>query len=763
MMNEETTVPQAEDLEELKGVVEALTFRNEESGFTVLDLATAGELVTAVGVLPGVSPGEELRLRGRWTRHPTFGRQFNASFCERTMPTSQGDVLKYLSSGVVRGVGPAMALRIVELFGDETLSILESNPQRLATVKGISRAKADEISESYRQQFSLRQVMLALEHLGMTTSECLRTHKVYGSRAAELIQANPYILCEGGLGIGFERADSIARALPEPPGGAFRVEAGILHVMRRAAGQGHTCVPRRKLPAPAAALLGVAAEEAEAAIDPMLEQRRLIAWDPNENKPEQPGGDVYIFLPWLYTAESSAAQRIDFLRRFPPAETKLNGDPEEIICRMEDRHGLHYDENQRLAMRTALQRGLLILTGGPGTGKTTTLKGILELFNAANLKVALAAPTGRAAKRMQELTGAAAKTIHRLLEVEWTQDDRQTFARNQRNPLEAGAVIIDEISMVDISLFAALLEALPLGCRLVLVGDADQLPPVGAGSVLQDLLRAGELPVVRLQHIFRQAMESMIILNSHRIVRGELPELGAKDRDFFFLERRSAFRAAQTVAELCAKRLPKAYDLNPLRDIQVLCPSRKGECGTARLNELLQEALNPQVGATKREIKLNRRLFREGDKVMQAKNNYDLIWKRPGEAESGQGIYNGDIGIIEKILPPQGIMHIRFDDRVAEYPFDTAEELEHAFAVTVHKSQGNEFPAVVMPVAGVIDMLAYRNLLYTAVTRARRFMILVGSREDVRRMVENHRKALRYTALAGFLAAAQPPAESSAG
>ncbi|MCL2106468.1 MAG: ATP-dependent RecD-like DNA helicase [Oscillospiraceae bacterium] len=736
-----------EQLDELRGIAESLSHRNEESGFTVLELSSGGELVTAVGVLPHVSPGEELLLRGRWGFHPVYGRQFSAAFCQRSMPTTQGEVLKYLSSGVIRGIGPATAMRVVEAFGEETLAVLENNPKRLATIRGISAEKAEQISEEFRKQASLREVMLSLERFGMTTAECLRAHKAFGSRAPELIRRNPYVLCDSDLGMGFERADHIARAMPEAPPPGLRAGAGVLHVMRHNGAQGHTCVPREKLAAPCARLLRVPEAEIEAAIETLLEERRLLT--------DTLWGREFLFLPWLHAAESNAARRVDFLLRFPPAATKLSGELEDIIARMEDAHGIHYEEKQRLAMRTAMERGLLILTGGPGTGKTTTLKGILELFRKAGLKVALAAPTGRAAKRMQELTGANAKTIHRLLEVEWGENDRQNFARNQRNPLDAGAVIIDEISMVDIPLFSSLLDALPLGCRLVLVGDADQLPPVGPGCVLRDLLRAESLPCVRLDKIFRQAMESLIVTNSHRIVRGEYPELDHKDRDFFFLESPSAAQAARTIAQLCSQRLPRAYDYDALEDIQVLCPSRKGECGTGRLNEILQDCLNPRQqgsGAPRRETKLGRRTFREGDKVMQTKNNYDLSWKRPNESERGTGIYNGDIGFIERIMPVEGVLKIRFDDdRLADYPFEAADELEHAFAVTVHKSQGSEFPAVVMPVVGLIDLLAYRNLLYTAVTRARRLLILVGSRAELCRMVDNHRKIRRFSALAGFL------------
>jgi len=730
------------DLAELRGVAEAVTFRNEESGFTVLDFACGGELVTAVGVLPQISPGEELRLMGRWGFHQTFGRQFNALFVERGMPTTQNEVLKYLSSGVIKGVRGATAQRIVEKFGDDTVNVLESSPHRLSGIRGISKEKAEQISESFKKQFSLRQAMIALERFGMTTAECLRVHKRYGSRAAEMVQHNPYILCDADVGIGFERADAIARGLPAPPAASFRHEAGVLHVMKEHCYRnGHTCIPAERLPEPCAALLRVDMAEAHDAIGRLCDARRLVEW-----------GEM-IFLPPLYHAEKNCAQRVDFLLRFPPAKTEWDGDFDSLIAKMEGEHGLEYEAMQRQAMRTAMEQGLLILTGGPGTGKTTTLKAILQLFTSANLKVALAAPTGRAAKRMQELTGAEAKTIHRLLEVEWGEDDRQSFARNQRNPLSAQAVIIDEISMVDVPLFSALLDALPLGCRLVLVGDADQLPPVGCGCVLQDLLKADTLPVIRLTKIFRQAMESLIVTNSHAIVRGEMPALDRRDKDFFFLERNSPVQAAQTIAELVSARLPKAYGYDALTDIQVLCPSRKGECGTGRLNEVLQQALNPKMGG-KVEQKLGRALYREGDKVMQIRNNYDLLWQRPNEDEPGMGVFNGDIGIIEKISPVEHMLTIRFDDdRITEYPFDAAaEELEHAFAVTVHKSQGNEFPAVVMPVVGVVDLLAYRNLLYTGVTRAKTLIILVGSRGELRRMVENHRMTLRYSALAGMLA-----------
>ncbi|MDR1464360.1 MAG: ATP-dependent RecD-like DNA helicase [Oscillospiraceae bacterium] len=730
---------------ELRGIVEEITFRREDSGFTVLDLSCAGELVAVRGVLPQITPGEELRLQGNWEFHPTYGRQFAVVRCERAMPTTAGEVLKYLSSGVIRGIGPVMAQRIVEKFGEDTVAVLEGQPKRLAALKGISLAKAEDICENFKKQFSLRQVMIGLERFGMTTAECLRVHKKLGGRAVDLVKSNPYLLCENDLGIGFERADTIAAAMPDPPAQPLRIQAGICHVLRHNLHNGHTCIPRERLRQPCAQLLEATEEIVDEAIETLVAQRRLTAY--------QAGDREFLFLSYMYRAERNIAAHLRRMLRFPPAATRLGADLDAVILRMEDELSIHYEEQQRAAIRTAMDRGLLILTGGPGTGKTTTLKGILALFQKADLKVSLAAPTGRAAKRMSDLTGAPAKTIHRLLEVTWEEDDRPAFSRGARNPLEASAVIIDELSMVDVPLFSALLDALPLGCRLVLVGDADQLPPVGAGCVLQDLLRAGQLPTVQLQKVFRQAMGSLIVTNAHAIVEGRTPDLAARDRDFFFLERSAPARAAETVAELCAARLPKAYGYHPTADIQILCPSRKGEAGTARLNERLQAALNPAAPG-KREVTIGRRLFREGDKIMQIKNNYDLLWSRKngGEEDSGTGIFNGDIGMLEKILPADGILRVRFDDdRLAELPFDAAEQLEHAYAVTVHKSQGSEFPVVVMPVVSVMDNLAYRSLLYTAVTRARKLMILVGSREQIRRMAENARRVQRWSGLAAFL------------
>lgn len=722
---------------ELRGSVEDVTFYRPDTGFTVLDLNSEGELVTVVGVLPALSAGEELRLMGHWDVHASFGRQFRAELCERSLPSTAGQLLKYLSSGAVKGIRAATAEKIVEAFGDRTFDILENEPERLATIKGISREKAHKICEEFKKQFAVREVMIALESIGMTPAECLAAFRKFGASAIDRIHENPYILCSEDIHMGFERADVIAQAMPNRPDAIHRVRAGVIYVLRHNLHNGHTCIPREKLLTPSRDLLNTDTDTIEIALDGLLEDRQLVS--------KTIGSREFIFLPSVYSAEKSAAERIRIMLRFPPAG-KLALEKE--IQRVEQESGIQYEEKQRLAITTAVQKGLLILTGGPGTGKTTTLKGILTLFERDGLDVALAAPTGRAAKRMSELTGKEAKTIHRLLEVEWTENDRPIFARDARNPLEADAVIVDELSMVDINLFSSLLDALPLGCRLVMVGDSDQLPPVGAGNVLQDLIQSGLLPTVQLTEVFRQAMESLIVTNAHRIVNGETPVLDRNDADFFFMHRPAPYLAERTVTELCAARLPKAYGYSPISDIQVLCPSRKGDLGTVNLNRVLQGVLNPPE-KKKQEITINGRILRTGDKVMQTKNNYDLPWTRDGE--NGSGVFNGDVGILERIEHASSTLYVLFDDRTAMYSFESAAELELAYAITVHKSQGSEFEAVVMPVLNVVPQLSYRNLLYTAVTRAKSKMILVGSRDVVHRMVENDKKTRRFSALRAFL------------
>ena len=721
----------------ISGVVSHVTFTNKENGFTVLELESGDELVTAVGVMPELNAGELLELSGYWDFHASFGRQFKVEMCERRMPASAGDILRYLSSGGVKGIGSKTAVKVVERFGEETFEVLENEPERLAQIKGISLEKAKEISADFKKQFAVREIMIALERYGMTTAECVAAFRVFGARASDIITRNPYALCSEGVGFSFSRAETVAQALPSPPDKGYRLQAGVLHVMSHNLSNGHTCIPRDKLFAPCAELLSTNDDTVDITIDELVGSGRLVSRDIN--------GREFLFLPYIYKAEKNAAEHIKQLLKFPPAGRPA---PEKEVDRLEKQTGIKYGKRQREAIITAVEKGMLILTGGPGTGKTTTLNGILRFFEEDGLKVALAAPTGRAAKRMSEVTGRNAKTIHRLLEVEWDKNDRPQFSRNARNPLEANAVILDELSMVDITLFSSFLEALPIGCRLIMVGDSDQLPPVGAGNVLHDLISSGEIPVVELKEVFRQAMESLIVENAHRIVKGDAPILNVSDKDFFFIQNESPFLAAKTVTDLCTARLPKAYGYSPLDNIQVICPSRMGDSGTYNLNRMLQSALNPQ-DAAKAEITVAGTVFREGDKVMQTRNNYNIEWT--SSDSEGTGIFNGDIGMLRKIDMRTRTVDIMYDDRKAVFPFESLQELELAYAVTVHKSQGNEFDVVVMPVAGVPPRLAYRNLLYTGVTRAKKMLVLVGSKRQVCAMAANDKKARRYSALEHFL------------
>lgn len=724
--------------EELRGTVEDVVFQNSETGFTVIDMCVNDELITAVGVLPTVSAGETLRVFGHWDRHPSFGRQFRINSCEREMPKTSADMLKYLSSGAIKGIRAKTAVKIIDEFGDDTFNVIENEPEKLARVRGISPSKAKEISQDFKKQFAIREVMIYLEKFGMTSSECVRVFKTFGSRAVEVITENPYMLCRENIGISFMRADEIASNMPNRPEEKYRLSAGVIHVLRRYLYNGHTCMPRETIAFDASQLLSNDEDTIQAIIDDLTENGQL--------KSENINDVDYLFLPFMYAAEHTAAQRLSVMLKFPPPKGKTS--IKSRIASLEKKFDIHYEKLQAQAITTALEKGMLILTGGPGTGKTTTLNGIIELFERDGLKVALTAPTGRAAKRMSEITGKEAKTIHRLLEVEWNDDDKPTFQRNLTNPLPHDAVVVDELSMVDVNLFSSLLDALKLGCRLIMVGDSDQLPAVGAGNVLHDLIDSELIPVVALKEIFRQAMESLIVTNAHKIVKGEMPELGRTDNDFFFMSRSNVFLAASTVIDLYIERLPKAYDYDPLKDIQILCPSRKGESGSVNLNVAIQKRLNPP-DKFKNEVNFNGRIFREGDRVMQIKNNYDIPWKK--DKESGAGIFNGDIGTLEMIKPDARLMKIRFDDKVAVYSFDFANQLELAYAITVHKSQGSEYNAVIVPVCSVLPQLCYRNLLYTAVTRAKSKLILVGTTRDISEMVRNDKTIKRNSALKYFL------------
>lgn len=726
------------EYQQITGIVEDVVFYNSENSFTVLDVSSGGELITAVGTLPEITAGEKVVLIGAWDMHQSFGRQFRVIRFERYLPDTAAQFLKYLSSGAIKGIGPKTATQLVERFGDNTFNVIENEPDRLTVIKGISKDKAKLISAEFKKQFAVRTVILGLEKYGLAPSECIRIFKEVGVNAVEIIEENPYILCGEAQIISFDRAEKIASELEFAPQPKHRMRAGISHIIRYNLINGHTCLPRNKVTALSCELLSVTEKEAEDAVEEMILNKLLIPFVMKEKE--------YLSLPDVYDAEKTIDEKLKLLMRFSASDMSA---ADSDIKRIEKENKIKYESRQKEAIKLAAQGGILVLTGGPGTGKTTVVKGIINFFERKKMNILLAAPTGRAAKRMSELTGYDAKTIHRLLEVEWTDGRKLDFKKNRLDPLEADVIILDEVSMVDIFLFSHFLDAVRFGCRVILVGDPDQLPAVDAGNVLGDIIASGIVPVVKLTEIFRQAKESLIVTNAHDVIEGRKPVLDAKDNDFFFMNRENPIIAARTVAELCSERLPNAYNFSPTANIQVLCPSRKGDCGTINLNRQLQNLLNP-YNEKKSECKVAGRLFREGDKVMQIKNNYDIPWERG--RESGSGLFNGDIGIIQEINVKNECMKIVFDEgREVVYPIPSASELELAYAVTVHKSQGSEYDCVVMPVADVPPMLLYRNLLYTAITRAKKMIIIVGNREKIDRMIENNRQNKRYSMLKTML------------
>ena len=727
-MGEETTI---------MGTVLSVVFQNEENGYAVLRLVTDdGELLTLVGCVPCAAPGENLTATGSFSSHPQYGEQFSASEVERYLPSNETEILNYLASGVVRGVGPATAEKLVARFGIETLQVLESEPEKLTAIKGMTARRAQEISAAFNEQMGLRRVMEFLAHYDLPAALSVPLYRRFGANAMAALERNPYLLSDSAFGVDFSLCDEIALSMGFGGDASLRTEAGLLFELshNRDAG-GHVFLPREKLLAATAQLLDCDIDAVEKSLDDLIALHRIVQ--------EGVANVTACYLRQSWEDETYVVTRIEAMLADKP--DALRG-VERVIKEIEREQGVQYAPLQRQAVELAAKEELLLLTGGPGTGKTTSVRAIVALFERMGLNVLLAAPTGRAAKRMGELCDRDAQTIHRMLGMTFNdQTGEVTFTKGEKEPLEADALIVDETSMVDLSLMRALLAALRPGCRLVLVGDPDQLPSVGAGNVFSDLIRSGKIATVRLTEIFRQAQRSLIVMNAHAVNQGELPVLTATDRDFFFLRRRDPAAAVKTIQELCQTRLPKNMGIQP-SDIQVLSPSRKHETGTKALNLALQAVLNPPAEG-KKEKKHGDFSFRTGDRVMQIRNNYDIMWKRADGLGAGTGIFNGDIGTVLDIDFQEETMSVQFDDRTAEYAFDMLSELEPAYAMTVHKSQGSEYRAVILSLCGGPQPLLTRSVLYTAITRARELLIIVGNEETVAAMTRNDRRQRRYSGL----------------
>jgi len=724
------------DMEILQGTIQAVVFQNYDNGYAVLRLrAETGDTVTVVGTIPLPAAGERLMVTGKWSSHPSYGRQFEAEFLERLMPQTSMEILQYLSSRAIKGIGPKIASRIVERFGDQTLLVMEREPERLAEVTGISDAKAAAIGEEFRLQFGMRHLMdfFTLHHL--PTELAVRTYKLYGESTIDLLYDDPYLLMDEGLDAPFGAVDRFAIELGVAGDDPRRVEAGVLFELRYNLNAGHSFLPEDKLIAATAQLLSVDDQTVAHGIGRLIGAERLVR--------DQLAGITIDYLPSLYRAEIYCSRRLlEFAQTTFPAPAQLSRKLRQAAADS----GLQYSPQQELAIREAAASGLLLITGGPGTGKTTIVNGILSLYDQMGLKCLLAAPTGRAAKRMTEVTGHDASTIHRLLGAGIDPHTGQLFfAHDEENPLKADAIIVDEMSMVDVQLLGSLLLAVPPRTRVILVGDPDQLPPVGPGFPFNDMLRSGVLPSVRLTEIFRQAQQSLIVMNAHQVNQGVMPELRNVKNDFFFLPGRSEDGVGQTIVGLCATRLPQNMGI-PSDQIQVLTPTKKGGAGTVHLNKLLQASLNPPAPG-KAEKQYGEILFREGDRVMQIRNNYDILWKKCDGSAVGTGIFNGDVGIISRIDNTMEQITVVFDDREADYDFSQMNELELAYAITVHKSQGSEYRAVVLAAWNSSPYLLSRSVLYTAITRARELLIIVGREETIAVMTQNAKVGRRYTGM----------------
>lgn len=723
-------------LEKIEGTVSSVIYVNEENGYTVLRLdVDDGSQTTVVGCIPMAAPGESFTAWGSWMRHPAHGEQFKAEHTERTMPVGADAIFDYLSSRVIRGIGPATAALIVSKFGDESLNILRDHPEKLATLRGISQKKAEEISAAFRRQTGMRMLMEFLGSAGLAPVLALRLYRWYGEEAMDVVRDNPYVLASTQIGASFAEADALALSQGMEGDSPQRVAAAIVFELRHNADNGHCFLPVNKLTDATCQLIGVEAEQVEEGLEMLLDSGEVI---------QEPIANVEAcYLTELYGAEVYTAARLRSMAAHTYESTRVK--PGLVTEKIEGEQGICFAPAQRKAVYAAAERQLLVITGGPGTGKTTVVRAVLALFDAMGLDTYLAAPTGQAAKRLSQVTGRDASTIHRLLEASFSlETESVTFRKSENDRLNCGALIVDECSMVDISLMRAVLAAIGPACRLVLVGDADQLPSVGPGSVFRDIIRSGAAETIRLTEIFRQEATSRIVMAAHQINAGETPDLRLNKNGFYFMRRREAEAAAETVVSLCRDRLPKNMGI-PAGDIQVLTPTRKGPAGTENLNRLLQAALNPPADG-KHEFEFGNRLFREGDRVMQIRNDYDILW-RTEDMQAGAGVFNGDIGFIRDIDPAAESLTIDFDGRVAEYVFEQAAELDHAWAMTVHKSQGSEYRAVVLVASQTPPQLMYRGLLYTAVSRAAELLVCVGDETIVRSMTENARRSKRYSGL----------------
>lgn len=724
-----------QELSEINGTVEAVIYRNDENGYGVVRLELdSGETATAVGCLPYIAPGEMISAEGSWMNHAQHGRQFKIEQCSRLLPTSSEAIYNYLAGGTVRGIGPATAAMIVDRFGDKTLDVMEMHPEKLAEIKGISSSKAKDIGTGFKKQAGVRRLTEFLCSYGIQPIFALKMFKFYGNSAIDIVHENPYILASSHIGASFAEADALALALGIEGDSINRVCAALIFELAHNSGNGHCFIPRGKLTAATAQLIGVAQELADDAVDKLVDEGEIVC--------DKVAGLDACYLSSLYEAEKYTADKIKAMCR-KNSEKKV--DITKTIERLENTNNIKYAPMQRRAIELAAQNRMLVITGGPGTGKTTILKAVLALYDELELETYLAAPTGRAAKRMSELCGTEASTIHRMLGAKMSDDgETVVFGKDEEDKLACDALILDECSMVDITLMCAILKAAKSDCRILLVGDADQLPSVGPGNVFSDIIRSGIVPTVRLTEIFRQKADSRIVRNAHMINKGEHPDFNENSGDFFRLRRMQGASSVETIVELCKKRLPENMKI-PTNQIQVLSPSRKGETGTMNLNKRLQAALNPP-DEKKKEKLFGEIVFRTGDRVIQIKNNYDIVWKDK-LGKSGMGVYNGDIGTIVDIDTASEYLTVDYEDKLAVYGFEMLNELEHAWALTVHKSQGSEYRAVILSLNPVAQMLLTRGVLYTAVTRAKELMIMVGDDNIAHRMIDNHKQSRRYSAL----------------